>query len=302
MNQINIPAIPDLLAVIDNFEKTHHPIPGLQSAVRKDAFVRQLIDSIRDIEVCGIISRTSYHESFTDPQQMNFNPLKGAKYYFDAGNLDEAIWLVFLAIYFGKARPGKWNFLKAFYGGINSNFVWDWRTITTKKTEFDNWIGQEINVIKRQGKFGNHRKRESLNNIVKSIETYFNWVGPSLSHQDLLDHAIRKKGKNPHDLFAFFYDTLSSVYRFGRMAKIDFLCMLGKLGIVLIEPGRPFINESTGPLAGARLIFGIHDKNDLESVSTDFANELGCPFSMQIVEDAICNWQKSPTSYIRFTG
>jgi len=49
---------------------------------------------------------------------------------------------------------------------------------------------------------------------------------------------------------------MNDVERFGRTAKFDYLTMVGKLGLAAIEPGSTYMQGATGPLKGARLLFG----------------------------------------------
>ena len=81
--------------------------------------------------------------------------------------------------------------------------------------------------------------------------------------------------------------------------------MLGKLGIAPIVPGSAYLGEATGPLVGARLLFeGTTDSNQdgrtLDRYLIELDECLGV--GMQALEDALCNWQKSPHSFISFRG
>jgi hypothetical protein len=81
--------------------------------------------------------------------------------------------------------------------------------------------------------------------------------------------------------------------------------MLGKLELARIEPGSPYLEGSTGPLAGARLLFSGSNtadisSQDLDSRSVELGDALGV--GMQVVEDALCNWQKSPGKFVPFRG
>ena len=65
------------------------------------------------------------------------------------------------------------------------------------------------------------------------------------------------------------------------------------------------MNEATGPKRGARLLFdGQIDSNTgariLEARVAELERHLGV--GMQVMEDAMCNWQKSPNRYIPFRG
>ena len=67
---------------------------------------------------------------------------------------------------------------------------------------------------------------------------------------------------------------------FGRMAKFDYLTMIGKLELAHIEPGSTYLEGATGPLAGARLLFGGSttarlSREDLHSRSVELGDALG---------------------------
>jgi hypothetical protein len=81
--------------------------------------------------------------------------------------------------------------------------------------------------------------------------------------------------------------------------------MLGKLGLAPIVPGSAYLSGATGPLRGARLLFGGSvsaeiSAKELESYLVDLDSQLAV--GMQVLEDSLCNWQKSPTKFISFRG
>ena len=85
------------------------------------------------------------------------------------------------------------------------------------------------------------------------------------------------------------------------MARFDYLTMVGKLGLAPIEPGSTYMQGSTGPFVGARLLFGgRRSAAELDAwlVELDARLHVG----MQVLEDAICNWQKSPGTFGPFRG
>ena len=92
------------------------------------------------------------------------------------------------------------------------------------------------------------------------------------------------------------------VASFGRVARFDYLTMIGKLGIADISPGSTYLSGSTGPLLGARLLFGNSTLS--HSVLNSYLNDLGMHINvgMQVLEDALCNWQKSPDVFKPFRG
>ena len=81
--------------------------------------------------------------------------------------------------------------------------------------------------------------------------------------------------------------------------------MAGKLGLADISPGRAYLLGSTGPLRGAKLLF---DPPAAASSSAQLLDEslirlneyLGLGFD--VLEDALCNWQKSPGIFRPFRG
>jgi hypothetical protein len=115
----------------------------------------------------------------------------------------------------------------------------------------------------------------------------------------------REVGQHPGEVFDELYKQMRVVKRFGRLATFDYLTMLGKLGIAPIYPGSPYLRGATGPLSGARLLFTGDAASTLDvDVANDRVIALGeyLGLGMQIMEDSICNWQKSPAKYVRFRG
>ena len=95
---------------------------------------------------------------------------------------------------------------------------------------------------------------------------------------------------------------MEMVWRFGRTSKFDYLSMAGKLGLANIKPGHPYLQYATGPLDGARLLFGNSTANTQTTNLRlrELGLHLNLYYGMQIMEDAVCNWQKSPDTFISF--
>jgi len=168
------------------------------------------------------------------------------------------------------------------------------------------WIDTNSRQLNAVGKFGNHRKYESLKYSItgQAINSYINWVGAG----HLLKFAqVESANATPRTRFQAFYASLSNVYRFGRTGKFDYITMMGKLGIIDVEPDSVYMIGATGPFDGARLLFtNDMDANlnraQLNRMLGQLETHLGIRYGMQVLEDAICNWQKSPTQYIHFRG
>ncbi len=78
--------------------------------------------------------------------------------------------------------------------------------------------------------------------------------------------------------------------------------MLEKLGLADITPGRAYLVGSTGPLKGARLLFGTSaaPARLLEAMLIELDKYLG--LGAQVLEDSLCNWQKAPDYFRAFRG
>jgi hypothetical protein len=125
------------------------------------------------------------------------------------------------------------------------------------------------------------------------------------SHAGLLKDAAQADGGDRASAFNHLYHSMNAVISFGRMAKFDYLMMLSKLGLADIEPGIPYMNGATGPMRGARLLFGGATNaaipvRRLDELTSLLGQRLGA--GMQAMEDAICNWQKSPARFRAFRG
>jgi hypothetical protein len=85
------------------------------------------------------------------------------------------------------------------------------------------------------------------------------------------------------------------------LARFDYLTMVGKLELAAILPGSTYLEGSSGPLDGARLLFGRNERAQvLDAWLVELGEQLGV--GMQVLEDALCNWQKSPNKFRPFRG
>jgi hypothetical protein len=288
------------------------PLPGIVHPARLECFLHQIIDSIRRIKYVTVIREKEISPLCADALNHCFDPLKAAVWHARQGNMDEALWLVFLAIHFGKNGETGWQLTQDVYCALGNAAYWTWQRTSENPRQFRQWLGVNSEHLRATGKFGNHRKYESLNADRPSgtgavVASYIEWVGPDHDHLQMIETAKNEVGENPRDLFHYLYRSMNDVARFGRTAKFDYLTMVGKLGFVNIEPGSTYINEATGPLRGAKLLFGNDlnaaiTKGDLHNWLVELEAHLGLYFGMQVLEDAICNWQKNPSRYTYFGG
>jgi hypothetical protein len=283
------------------------PLHGIADAANRNTLVEQLLESTHRIQFIRVLQNRSLAKNRANPESNSFDPLKAAIIQRRKGNIDEAFWLTFLFVHFGKHRKGGWRYAREVYGRLGDGGIWDWRNTSANPAAFRQWLGANQGRLRRPGSgFGNHRKYESLDAVSPTgtgavVESYIAWVGPNRSHQTLVRDASQRVGEQPSTAFNTLYLSMSTVVRFGRTARFDYLTMLGKLALADIEPSSPYLQDSTGPLRGAKLLFAS-DKptTQLDEWTTELGNHLGV--GMQVMEDALCNWQKNPARFERFRG
>lgn len=281
---------------------------GLNNPERRNALVAQLIDSIRRIEYLRITSIRARSPSLHTPYSGSFQPFGGAAVLYNVGRTDDAYWLVYLATHFGKHKHDGWNLTEDFYGRFGQGGIWDWASASQDPLAISRWlegIYPHVTSAGRSRRFGNHRKFETLKpgpkGTGRAVATYIEWVAEYGSHQALIREAQRRAGQNPKEVFAYLYKDLGKVAKLGRLGKFDLLCNLSNLLIAPILADRPYITGSTGPADGAKLLFGDGLRfRDLDSACAELAEHLDV--SPQVIEDALCNWQKSPEEYAYFRG
>jgi alpha-glutamyl/putrescinyl thymine pyrophosphorylase-like protein len=296
-----------LEAKLRAFDGSTRALPGIRNDKRRESFLEQLVESVRRIEFVSFLRDEKFDAGRADPSKDIFDPLRAAVYWARKGKLDEAFWLVFLFVHFGKHQKDGWRLARDVYGALGGT-PWTWERVSKNPDAFVSWLA--ANQGKLNGRFGNHRKYESLNaNSPKGtaavVKSYVNWVGPSRSHWDLIRQAHKEVGQEPGETFDWLYRSMKQVQRFGRLGIFDYLTMLGKLGLAPIEPPSAYLSGATGPLKGARLLFANDPKARLSAKTLDdYLRELNGQLGvgMQALEDSLCNWQKSPNKFTPFLG
>lgn len=303
-----------LVKAMQEFATSFHPLPGIGKTSRQDCFVEQILESQHRVDyIQRIRSRPASSERANPANELLFDPIRAAIHHQQLGNLDESFWLVFLAIHFGKHPKSGWRYAREVYGKLGAQETWDWSSISADPIGFRAWLATNQDHILRPGiprGFGNHRKYQSLDAHSKTgtgaaFQSYVSWIGPPRTHDEFFEASIAAAGSDPKDSFDALYESMSAVVSFGRTARFDYLTMIGKLGLANIEPGLAYIRSATGPAAGARLLF-FGDRNakvpiqTLEGLCVDLGGALNV--GMQVMEDSLCNWQKSPSVFKAFRG
>ena len=293
-------------ANLQAFSATQCALPGIADPAARATLVRQMIASLRRLDYSRIISIRDISPDRADPQSPLFDPERAAVFHFQAGRPDEAFWLVFLATHFGKSLKHGWRMLREVYSGLGKG-IWTWARVSADPAAFRAWLLANQGHI--GGGFGSHRKRESIradvpNGTAAVVESYVTWVGPAHSHTALMAGLTHAGGNSPETIFDHCYHSMT-VARFGRLGKFDYLCLLGRLGFANLVPGSAYLVGATGPLAGARLLFGGRTDARLRAITLeDRLRDLDAVLNvgMQVMEDSLCNWQKSPRHFVHFRG
>ena len=264
----------------------------------------QMIASLRRLDYTQAIRSRHISTNRTDPTSDLFDPERAAALLARTGQVDEAIWLIFLATHFGQHGRHKWRMLRDVYSGLGVG-TWTWARVSADPQQFRTWLQQNVQNIR--GAFGNHRKYETLNPASNNgtatvIESFVQCFAPSPSRW--FATLVRSVGNDPHVLFDESYNRLT-IARFGRLAKFDFLALLGRLDLAPISPGSAYLTGATGPLRGARLLIDGNASSttravDLDEILRQLDQHLNV--GMQVMENSICNWQKSPHRFVHFRG
>jgi hypothetical protein len=300
-------------ADLQRFSATVTGLPGIAIDAARSSFIEQILESIRRIAYISIIRQRDIHPERADPSSELFDPLKAALLRNAEGEIDEAFWLTFLSVHFGRHLIDGWQLTRDIYGGDGNAESWTWNNISNNTSEFRSWLGRNELRLKNDGtsrRFGNHRKYESLRNdstrgTAAVFDSYIHWIGRNRGHLLFLRDAQNMVGGDPGELFHYLYESMQSVTAFGRTGRFDYLTMIGKLGLAPIEPSSPYLTGATGPLRGARLLFGGNADANLGARYLDncvvvLGRNLG--LGMQVLEDSLCNWQKSPILFVPFRG
>jgi hypothetical protein len=268
-----------------------------------------MVESLRRIEFVHVVRDGKIDPRRADPSSELFDPIRAAAFWMRKGDFDEAFWLVFLATHFGKHIKHGWGLTRAVYFGSQGK-AWAWKHVSQNVSGFRDWLAINEVSLKTKFAFSNHRKYQSLSahsavGTGAVVASYVGWIAPPRTHLEMIKDIHKSVGQDPRAVFDFLYKSMDSVMGFGRLGKFDFLTMLAKLGLAPIEPGSAYLVGATGPLQGARLLFAGSPKaklsaRELDARLTELDSYLGV--GMQVLEDSLCNWQKSPKKFISFRG
>ena len=282
-------------------------LPGIADPAAREALAMQIVASVRREEYFQLIQkRGPIDANRADPDLNSFEAELGVVHFLQRNAYDEAAWLVFLMVHLAKPGDSGWRRLRDIYGMLG-NGRWDWATVSADPHAFEQWLAANWQAV--GGKFGNHRKYESLEPgkqraMGPAVVTYVEWVNAAGGHRPLFAGIIRDAGNDPHVIFEAFYKALP-VTGYGRLGRFDWAAMLSRYGFAPAEAGSAFLSAATGPKGGMRLLFAGDAKAEVKPTTLQqWLDELdtGLQVGMEVLEDSICNWQKKPTVFEHFKG
>ena len=296
---------------LEHFSVEFHELPGIKDPTVKAVLIKQMLESIRRVRYVSVIRTRHISPLRVAPHSELFDPLKGAIHFERLGDIEEAFWMVFLFVHFGKNKNTGWRLARDVYGRLGEGQHWSWPLVSANPIHFRDWLNDHNETLRGGDgvarRFGNHRKYQSLHAFSPTgtgaaVETYVNWARDGGGHRELFIRVRRECAEEPRHAFDYLYQSMKAVASFGRTARFDYLTMVGKLQLANIEPGSTYMDGATGPLDGGRLLFENDDmrRRELDDLLVHLDRYLDV--GMQVLEDSLCNWQKNPYKFRPFRG
>lgn len=300
-----------LLHQLARFEADHPALIGIAHPVARKTLVEQMVSSLRRIEyVRQFRNRPKMSPHRIDPHSAQFDPLRGAFFLEQKGQRDEAVWLAFVGTHFGKHLVDGWKLAKNVMGSFGGAPVWTAAEYGKHRDAFKAMLEAHQDELRDpaiSGRFSNHRQYQSkaADSIAKVFATFHDWQFEKGGIDGRVRTIHQKVGQEPTAVFRELYLSMGPVHGFGRLGRFDLLSMLGKLDLAPIEPDSVHLSGATGPLRGAKLlVLGDTEapgKPKEIEVIIDLLDDY-LQVGKQVLEDSLCNWQKSPTIYVYFAG
>jgi Alpha-glutamyl/putrescinyl thymine pyrophosphorylase clade 3 len=270
-------------------------VPGLTLTLGAVLFAEEVARSVARIDGVRLLATDPLDGVGSDPADLAWDAWRAIVWHDRCGDKEEATWLAFLATHFGR-REGDddpWRSTRAVYSAFGEA-VLSWERVVASPTDISKVCQGHADECRRL-KFANHRKFETprpgpplgVDAVLRSyVEGIIERTGGSQAA------LFSVPNESPAGRFERLMRELRFVKRFGRTALFDLLTLLGNFNVYDLTPGRVHLVGATGPLRGAKTMFGGADKRTLEARANEMARRLDIP--IQAVEDALCNWQKHP--------
>lgn len=276
--------------------------------------IKDLLDSKIDDAILSVLAKQSYDsirriEIYKTYKLRAAQAVEGGRSYFETSNpfvlaqrsdldTENRIWIVYLATYFGKSQKSSWELFNRAAFDLKRSLI------TTVQIKAD--IEKYFNYLEsfdffENSKFSNHRKytKKSLGGrkgLFRSMEYVLENIKQYCNNDQIEFHEMYKRA--------------NQIPNFGRLASFDFSSSLVKCGFSIQEPQSMYARNSTGPLQALGFLLRLTDSDTAIQAQKNLSDDLVEWFNQnsnifmvgQVLEDAICNWQKNPKKYIHYTG
>lgn len=257
----------------------------------------QTLDSIRRVDIYRIYRLKAEKADETGlSYQHTSNPFVLSQR--TSLDINSRVWYVYLATYFGKSNRSKWTLFNRASYRANGTLI-TLEEILENREDYFSYL-ETINLFDGT-RFSNHRKytkKELHGNkgLIQSINYFLDHID-EFSNDDNIEYDI-------------IYKRALNIPNFGRMAAFDFTSSLCKCNLHVNEPTSMYHENSTGPLSALKDLLRLAGKVNSKANQIELGNNLLTWFRgnseifmvAQVLEDAICNWQKSHRTYQRYFG
>lgn len=262
-----------------------------------NTLARQTNDSIRRIEIYRSYRERARHAV---NNKLDFNHTSIPFVLAQRSDLSQnnRLWILYLATYFGKSNQSGWKLFNRATFDTNEAIM----LFQVIQKDLDKYFRYLASFDFFDGcSYSNHRKFtvkrltgekgvfESMEYFVKNINQYS------------FEHRID---------FHSIYKMAQKIPNFGRLAAFDFASSLVKCGFHVGEPESMYGENSTGPLNAVGLLLRLTNGDSSQKGKLQLCSDLMEWFQKnsnifmvgQVLEDAVCNWQKNPSKYIWYKG
>lgn len=262
-----------------------------------NTLARQTNDSIRRIEIYRSYRERAIH-AVNNGLDFNHTSIPFVLAQRSDLSQNNRLWILYLAIYFGKSNQSGWELFNRATFDKNKSMI----LFQDIQKDLDEYFRYLTSFDFFEGcSYSNHRKFtakrltgekgvfESMEYFVKNINQYS------------FEHKID---------FHSIYKAAQKIPNFGRLAAFDFASTLVKCGFDVAEPESMYGENSTGPLNAIGLLLRLTNGDSSQKAKLQLCSDLMEWFQKnsnifmvgQVLEDAVCNWQKNPSKYIWYKG
>lgn len=158
-------------AGLQQFSQTATALRGIASKIARQTLARQMIASLRRLDYTAILKARAVHPDRADPTSNMFDPERAAVYHARNGNVNEAIWVIFLSIHFGKNGKHGWRMLRDVYSGLGSG-LWTWARVSSQPNAFRKWLRANRAKVGVPSATIENTKRSILNLTVVLLQSW----------------------------------------------------------------------------------------------------------------------------------